>query len=106
EIPDPGETEVSLEVLQIVRETLNNIQKHSGATRVAVSAARRDGRLELKIEDNGSGFPFSGCFNLDGLELRRMGPVSIKRRGRVLGGELAVASQPGEGARVEVRVPV
>ena len=35
---DPAETEVSLELLQIVRETLNNIQKHSGATRIAMSA--------------------------------------------------------------------
>lgn len=106
DIPDPGETEVSLEVLQIVRETLNNIQKHSGATRVAISAARQGPRLEIMVEDNGSGFPFAGEFTLEELELLRMGPVSIKRRVRMLGGELAVQSRPGEGAKLEIRVPV
>jgi len=106
EIADPGETEVSLEVLQIVRETLNNIQKHSGATRVAIAAVRRGPRLEIVVEDNGSGFPFAGEFTLEELELLRLGPVSIKRRVRMLGGELGIQSRPGEGAKLEIRVPV
>ena len=103
---DPAETEVSLELLRIVRETLHNIQKHSGASRVAVSLAIRDGHLEILAEDNGSGFPFSGSFTLDELELLRMGPVSIKRRVRMLGGELQVDSRPGQGARLQVRIPL
>src|SRR5262249_134603 len=72
DIHDPAETEVSLELLQIVRETLNNIQKHSGATRVALSVGMQDHRIEIRAEDNGSGFPFSGAFNLDELELLRL----------------------------------
>ncbi len=103
---DPAETEVSLELLQIVRETLNNVQKHSGASRIAISASIHDRRLEISAEDNGSGFPFSGSFNLDELELLRLGPVSIKRRVRMLGGELQLESRPGQGARLQIRVPV
>jgi signal transduction histidine kinase len=106
DVADPGETEVSLEVLQIVRETLNNIQKHSGATRVAISASRRGQRLEIVVQDNGSGFPFAGEFTLEELELLRLGPVSVKRRVRMLGGELGIQSRPGEGAKLEIRVPV
>lgn len=106
DIADPGETEVSLEVLQIVREILNNIQKHSGATRVAISASRRGPKLEIIVEDNGNGFPFAGEFNLEELELLRQGPVSIKRRVRILGGDLGIQSRPGEGAKLEIRVPV
>jgi signal transduction histidine kinase len=106
EFHDPSATEVSLEVLQIVRETLNNIQKHSGATRVAVAAARVDRGLEVTVEDNGAGFPFSGRFKLEELELLRLGPVSIKRRIRTLGGELVIESKPGEGSKVEIRLPV
>jgi signal transduction histidine kinase len=106
DVADPGETEVSLEVLQIVREALNNIQKHSGATRVAISALRRGPRLELTVQDNGSGFPFAGEFTLEELELLRLGPVSVKRRVRMLGGELGILSRPGEGAKLEIRVPV
>ena len=36
EFRDPDQTEVSLELLQIVRETLNNIHKHSGASQAAI----------------------------------------------------------------------
>ena len=106
EFHDPAETEMSLELLQIVREALNNIQKHSGASRVAVSAARRDQRLEVVVEDNGSGLPFSGTFSLEELELLHLGPVSIRRRVRVLGGDLTITSTPGQGAKLEIRVPL
>ncbi len=103
---DPAETEVSLELLQIVRETLNNIQKHSGATRLALSVGMNDRRIEIQAEDNGSGFPFSGKFSLDELELLRLGPVSIKRRVKMLGGELQLESRPGQGASLQIKIPV
>jgi signal transduction histidine kinase len=103
---DPEETEVSLELLQIVRETLNNIYKHSGASRLALSINKREQRLEISAEDNGGGFPFSGSFNLDELELLRLGPVSIKRRVRMLGGEMQLESKPGHGASLQIRIPV
>ncbi len=106
EFNDPSETEISLELLQIVRETLNNVQKHSGASRVAVSVGKRGQRLEVKAEDNGGGFPFSGAFTLDELELLRVGPASIKRRVKMLGGEMLLESRPGQGASMEIRVPV
>ena len=106
EFHDPSAVEVSLGILQIVRETLNNIQKHSGASRVAVSAARADQEIEVTVEDNGAGFPFSGRFTLDELDLLRLGPVSIKRRVRALSGELLIESKPGHGAKLEIRLPV
>lgn len=106
DIHDPAETEVSLELLQIIRETMNNIQKHSGATRMALSMGMRDHRIEIRAEDNGSGFPFSGSFTLDELELLRLGPASIKRRVRMLGGEMQLDSRPGQGASLEIRIPV
>ena len=106
DLHDPADTETSLELLQIVRETLDNVQKHSGATRMALSVGMRDHRIEIKSEDNGSGFPFSGAFNLDELELLRLGPVSIKRRVRMLGGELQLESRPGKGASMQIRIPV
>jgi signal transduction histidine kinase len=106
ELNDPGETEVSLELLQILREALNNIQKHSGATRVAFQASRNDRGINVIVEDNGSGFPFRGLFTLEELELLRMGPASIKRRVRMLNGEMALDSRPGEGVKMTLRVPV
>ena len=103
---DPDQTEVSLELLQIVRETLNNIHKHSGASRVAITLGASGKKLELRAEDNGGGFPFGGSFTLDEMELMRMGPVSIKRRVRMLNGELMLESRPGQGSTLEVRFPL
>jgi len=105
ELHDPQEVEVSLEILQIVREAFNNIQKHSGATRVALSAHRKGRQVEIIVNDNGSGFPFAGAFSLEELEAARLGPVSIKRRIKMLAGELALESRPGEGATLTFRVP-
>jgi signal transduction histidine kinase len=102
---DPAETEVSLELLQIVREALNNVHKHSGASRIAIAIAKKEQRLEISAQDNGGGFPFSGSFNLEELELLRLGPVSIKRRVRMLGGEMQLESKPGQGASLQIRIP-
>jgi signal transduction histidine kinase len=104
EFLEPSEPEVSLELLQIVREALYNVQKHSSATRVAVSIAKSDKALEITVEDNGSGFPFSGKYSLDELELLRLGPMSIKRRVRTLGGDLTLDSRPGQGAGLKIRL--
>lgn len=105
ELQDPPEVDIALEILQIVREAFNNIQKHSGATRVSLSAHRRGRHVEIVVEDNGSGFAFAGTFNLEELEAARLGPISIKRRIKMLNGEMSLASRPGDGATLTFRVP-
>jgi len=104
EFLEPSEPEISLELLQIVREALYNVQKHSHASRVAVSVEKSDRSLEITIEDNGSGFPFSGKYSLDELEMLRLGPTSIKRRVRTLGAEMQLDSKPGQGAGLLIRL--
>jgi signal transduction histidine kinase len=104
EFVEPAEPEVSLELLQIVREALYNVQKHSAATRVAVTVEKSEDALQIAIEDNGTGFPFSGRFSLDELELLRLGPASIKRRVRTLGGDMLLDSRPGHGAGLRIRL--
>lgn len=101
-----GEPESFLEVLQIVRESLNNVHKHSKASRVAISLTMQGEMLHIDIEDDGTGFPFSGNYELGELEALRIGPGSIKRRVRSLGGELIVNSRPGHGATIRVRIPL
>lgn len=97
--------ETSQEILQIVREALKNVQKHSRAGRVSVSLEKTGKSLEIAVDDNGAGFGFSGLFTLEELELLRLGPQSIKRRVRSLGGELVVESRPGQGAGLRIRIP-
>jgi signal transduction histidine kinase len=103
--PDPlPSPEAAAEIVQIVREALNNVHKHSRATRVAVAVNRVGKSIEVSAEDNGIGFPFSGSFNLDEQELLRIGPFSIQKRVRNLKGELIVESRPERGAGLKVRI--
>jgi signal transduction histidine kinase len=98
--------EASLEVLQMIREALHNVQKHAGATRVAVAMEKTERGLEISIDDNGHGFPFAGSYSLEELELLRLGPASLKRRARSLNADLLLESRPGRGAGLKFRVPL
>lgn len=96
--------EFSHEIVSIVREALNNVQKHSRAARVAVAIDRRGDVIEIGVEDDGNGFPFAGSFSLEELERLRLGPGSIKRRVRALSGEMTLESTPGRGAALRIRL--
>jgi signal transduction histidine kinase len=104
EIRETGEPEQNIEILQIVKEALTNAQKHSNASRVNVSVEKVSGKLEILIEDDGTGYPFAGRFSLDEMETLGIGPLSIRRRVRQLGGELMVESRPEAGSRLRVRI--
>jgi signal transduction histidine kinase len=98
--------EMTSEVLQMLRESLHNVQKHAGATRVAVSMEKTDRGLEISVDDNGHGFNFAGTYTLEELELLRLGPASLKRRARSLNADLVLESRPGRGAGVKFRIPL
>lgn len=94
---------VCRELARIVQESLVNVRKHSGAHHVLVRLAQRAGHLQLTVEDDGKGFSFSGRLSDAELEATGKGPAVIRERVRLLGGELAIESTPGHGARLEVR---
>ena len=96
---------VCRELARIVQESLVNVRKHSGARHVLVRLARQPDGLQLTIEDDGRGFPFSGKLSDTELQTTGKGPVVIRDRVRLLAGELAVESNPGQGARLEITIP-
>jgi len=98
--------EATMEVLQMLREALHNVQKHAGATRVAVAMDKTDRGLEMSIDDNGHGFGFAGSYTLEELELLRLGPASLKRRARSLNADLVLESRPGRGVSIKARIPL
>ncbi len=97
---------VCRELFQIVREGLNNIKKHSGASHVVIKVSENENRISLTVDDNGRGFSFAGRLSSEELDQLRLGPISIKERARTIGGRLMVESTPGHGARLTVDVPV
>jgi len=98
--------EITMEVLQMLREALHNVQKHASATRVAVSLEKTDHGLEISVDDNGYGFNFAGTYSLEELEMLRLGPASLKRRARGLNADLVIESRPGRGAGIKFRIPL
>ena len=93
------------ELARIVQESLVNVRKHSGAHNVLVRLAQRSGSLQLTVEDDGRGFPFAGRLSGAELETSGRGPAVIRERVRLLAAELTIESTPGNGARLEVRIP-
>jgi signal transduction histidine kinase len=101
DMPQP----VCRELTRIVQEGLVNVRKHSRARAVLVRLSAANGRWTLVIEDDGHGFPFSGRLSQADLDAQGRGPLVIKERVRVIAGELAIESTPGQGSRLEISVP-
>ncbi len=92
---------VEREIFRIAQEALANALKHARAERLQLRLRRDGDRLELLVADDGAGFDLRGP-----RAARHLGLVSMRERAEALGGELRVASRPGEGTRVELEVKV
>lgn len=92
--------EVSTAAFHIVQEALTNIIRHSGARQAAISVRHEAGELRLEIRDDGRGM------TLEASQPGRLGLAGMAERAHMLGGSLAVDSQPGIGTTVRVRLPL
>jgi signal transduction histidine kinase len=88
----------SLCVYRIAQEALQNIFKHSGATRAAMHLARRHGMLQLTVTDNGRGFDAS-------VPSTGLGLTSMRQRAAVLKGRVSIHPRDGGGTCVRAEIP-
>jgi len=88
-------------VFRILQESLTNAARHAQASRVEVSIDRRDGAIALRVRDNGRGFSSS-----DQGKAGSFGLMGLRERTYLLGGEVSIASEPGRGTTIEVRIPL
>ena len=88
------------ELLRIAQEALANARKHADATRVIVQAEPTPEGIRLSVSDNGRGFD-PGAGGSRGYGLR-----SMRERAELIGATLAIESQPHDGTRVVVDVPL
>jgi signal transduction histidine kinase len=77
-------------------EGLTNAVKHAGATRIALTAARRNGKLVVSVADDGVG----GATPDAGSGLR-----GLSDRVAALGGTLRLESAPGAGTTLTAELP-
>ncbi|MEA4894190.1 MAG: histidine kinase N-terminal 7TM domain-containing protein [Oscillospiraceae bacterium] len=90
-----------INVHNIIREALNNIAKHSGATSVTISVSMSEEMLSVIIEDNGKGFEITGRGGYSGFGLDIM-----YERASEIGGKLIIDSSTGKGCRIMLQVPI
>jgi signal transduction histidine kinase len=87
------------QLFAISREALANVVRHAEASAAQIRVEARQGQVLVQITDNGRGFDpaggHPGHFGLD----------SMRSRAVEIGGRLTIASAPGAGTVVRVRVP-
>ena len=91
--------DLKMVVYRVLQEALNNIGKHSGAKRVAISLGKLENGIELQIHDNGRGFDPQEALAKD-QERKGMGLASMKERVESTGGLFALQSRKGEGSSI------
>ena len=95
--------EAELQLLRIVRESLNNIRKHALATSARIRLCVSDGALLLMISDNGKGFDADGVRNGNS---RHFGLSAMSERAEAIGADFLLDSKPSAGTRITVRLPL
>lgn len=95
---------VEIAVFRITQEALTNVAKHSKAESVSLILSMGKNNLSLIIKDNGVGFDPGKLYGEP--EERGFGIFGIRDRLRSLGGNLDLQSEPGEGTRLVVTIPL
>ena len=92
-------------IYRIIQESLNNIQKHAEACKVAITIERYKSYVDIQIVDDGVGFNIEGNNEQNEYKLG-LGLTAMAERARMLCGKLRVNSIIGTGTSIEVNVPI
>lgn len=85
-------------IFRILQESLTNVARHSGASRVHVALTSGEGLLTLSITDNGTGF------DPENNNRQTLGILGIKERTAIIGGLYEIQSKPGLGTTISVTI--
>ena len=100
-MPTQLRREIGSCVYRVAQESLSNIAKHAGATRVSVILEGNGRFLRLRVKDSGIGFTVACQENKVGLGL-----LGMEERIGLLNGNFTVCSMPGKGTRVTAEIPL
>jgi signal transduction histidine kinase len=96
---EPSHT-VKIAIYRCAQECISNVVRHSGAARFALSLIPLGQMVELRLEDDGRGFPQEHSGGNPGIGLR-----AIREHTLALGGVCRVSSG-GDGVRIRIQLPV
>lgn len=91
--------DVKQNIWLIFKEVLTNVARHSSADEVEIQVHQDQAKLVLKVADNGKGFDITEKANGIGLK-------NIYRRVDAINGSAILHSDPGEGTRWEISIPL
>jgi len=98
-LPDRLPPSLEATLFRIVQEAVTNARRHSGSPTLHVRLHQESDEIVAEIEDQGVGFdPVR-------VDPSRFGLKGIRERTRLAGGRAEIRSAPGQGTRVEVRLP-
>ena len=99
----PSTIETAL--FRVVQEAINNIARHSRATRADFVLEFAPAQVQVWIKDNGKGFNPATIFSATDPQ-RGLGLMGMEERMTAAGGRLQVHSMPGEGTTIQLIMPV
>ena len=94
--------DLEMALIRIVQEALFNIAKHANTNEASLLLRQEDGAIYLSIEDKGDGIRALRSARRSGSH----GMTFMRERAEAFSGDFNVTSVPGQGTKIEVRVPV
>lgn len=97
--------ELAVAMYQAVRELLNNVVKHSGASEARIVIEELSNQLRISVRDNGAGFDDRNLAAPAHQE-QGLGLFGIRERFRLFGGKVEIESRPRHGVKVCLVAPL
>jgi signal transduction histidine kinase len=101
---DRLDSQQGLVLYRVAQESLTNVFKHAQATLVQIRFRRIPRGICMEIKDNGRAFRMQVQPN--GHVPQRLGLLGMQERVRLINGEFAIESRPGQGTTVRVQIPL
>jgi signal transduction histidine kinase len=90
----------------IFKEAIHNVLKYSGCKNLHVSVQLREGRLLMRVRDDGAGFDTASVRQKTSASLSGNGLHNMRLRAKEMKGEVYIESEPGKGTTVTLDFPI
>jgi signal transduction histidine kinase len=94
-VPEHLPEAIAIACFRIVQEALTNVVRHAAASAVTLSLRGEGSTFRLALRDNGRGFDVDAAL-ARAAQGKSLGLLSMRERATLAGGQLSLASQPGE----------
>jgi PAS domain S-box-containing protein len=105
-LADPVEELLSREgrlaLYRIMQEALSNVVRHANARNLHLRIRARGQAVQATVEDDGRGFSIEEVMSA---QRKGLGVLGMQERAIIVGGRVEIESAPGQGTRVQIRIP-